>query len=142
MNTNNEDLCGLVHKHKVSYEIYPEYTLINNAKVQTGFNIEFHGIREQNAMRSTPGDKSSHLTYSDLHQVARFAMPARPDGDDYIIEPFDCALHESPRRHLQPEVVCVLCITHRTTAGQDTCDKTCLAGIETKLRSLGIPRAH
>ncbi len=143
MSTIDEDLRELAHKHKVCYEVYPEYTFVHDEKVQSGFDVELYGVREQDAMRLTPGDKSSHLVYSDLRDIAHFALPTESDGNEYRIEPFDCALHESTRHHLRPEVVCTIGVTHPDgTLVQDPANDACLASIETKLKGLDIPRAH
>jgi hypothetical protein len=143
MSTTDQDLRELVHKHKVCYEVYSEYAFIHDQKVQSGFDVELHGVREQDAMRLTPGDKSSHLVYSDLQNIAQFALPTESDDNEYRIEPFDCALHESTRHHLRPEVICTIGVTHPDgTSVQDPADDACLASIETKLKSLDIPRAH
>lgn len=143
MSETHEHLRELVRKYSVCYEVYPEYAFINDVKVPTGFDVELHGIREQDAMRLTPGDKSSHMAFSDVREIAQFVVPTTLDASDYTISPFDCALHESPRRNFRPEVICALGITHQHgPAGKAACDEACLANIETKLKSLGASRAH
>jgi len=136
-----ERLQDLIQKHRVCYEVWPAYLMVEGKRVQVGFELELCGTHEHEGDQFEPGCPQCHQTFDDLQQIAEWVKPKKARASRYEIQPFDRALRETPKRGFRPEVVLSMKILHRHGFDQpvDECEEFCLKEMQTKLRELGVP---
>jgi hypothetical protein len=136
---NIERLRELVDRHRVCYEVWPEY-LVLNERTKVGFLLELNGVHGEGVDHIVPGCKHCHDTFDDLRQIAEWITPKADRASYYDIQPFDNALREAPRRRFRQEVVLGIKILHRQGFDQpvDECEEMCLKEMRQKLAELGI----
>jgi hypothetical protein len=140
--TDTRRLQSLVEKHTVYYEVSPEYMLVEDKPVKVGFELRLYGTHDHGSSRSTPGCERCVQTFEDLRQIAAWIVPREKRASWYEVQPFDHALHLTPRHSLRPEVVLTLKILHREGFNDpiDECEERCLKEMQEKLSGLGVQR--
>jgi hypothetical protein len=136
-----EELQDLVRKYRVCYEVWPEYLMVDGQKTHVGFELELCGACEQGHGHFSPVCESCQRTFEDLRQLASRIVP---DGEGAVrceIQPYDRAIHETPKRQFRPEVILTLKILHQCGFDQpvDRCEELCLKEMRKELADLGVP---
>lgn len=136
-------LRELVAKHAVKYEVWPHYELSGGQRVMVGFDLELCGTHDHGHARLSPACPACEQTYEDLQTLAESILPAGDRATDYEIQPFDSALHISPRHPESAEVLLDLRVEHKQHyfSPVDECEEGCLKQILDKLEALGVARA-
>jgi hypothetical protein len=139
-----EQLHQLVRKHEVCYEVWPEYLMVQDNKVQVGFGLELCGTHGHKSGQRLPGCPQCQQTFEDLRHIANWIMPREERASRYDIQPYDRALREAPKRGFRPEVNLTLKILHREGGDLpvDPCEELCLKEMRGKLAELGVPEGH
>jgi hypothetical protein len=139
-----EQLRELTHEHRVCYEVWPEYLMLQGQRVQVGFQLELCGIRQCEGEPLTPGCQYCYKTFVDLRKIAEWIMPQERRPSRYEISIFDGAIHSVSKRRFRPEVVLNMKIVHREGFDQpvDKCEELCLKEMRQKLRELGVPEGN
>ena len=136
-----EHLKGLVLKHQVCYEVWPEYLMVRTKKTQVGFSLELSGIHGHKSVgRPLPGCPQCQQVFEDLQVIAEWIQPREKRASQYEIQSFDRSLHKAPKREFRPEVALTLKILHRQGFDQsvDACEERCLTEMREKLAKLGV----
>lgn len=134
------ELKELAQAHHVRYEVWPESLMVKGRMVKVGYDLELSGVHDHPEDRITPGCPHCQHTYLILRQIAEWILPTEARPSRYEIEPFDHALHVSPKRRFQPEVVLSVKILHRHGFDQpvDPCEERCLKEMREALASIGV----
>ena len=76
--------------------------------------------------------------------IARSILPSDDRPSQYSIEPFDTAIHFSPRRKMRKDIVLAIDIVRRGAFDGpiDACETRCLREMEEKLTALGARAEH
>ena len=137
-----ERLRGLVQRHQICYEVWPEFLMVDGGKIKVGFNLQLYGTHAHGESRMSPGCERCVQTFNDLRQVADYIMPKEERSSRYEIEPYDRALHESATRQFRAEVGLSMKILHRYGFDQpvDECEQSCLKEMRKALAGLGVPQ--
>lgn len=138
-------LREMVRQHQVCYEVWPEWSMKDGSKIEN-FELQLYGISSHadsnaNAQHPVPGCPICLRTYSDLREIAEWALPADERPSRYEIQAFDHALHlASARRFRRKEVVVTIVIMHRDDFNRaiDDCENRCLKEMKERLKQLGI----
>src|SRR6266545_4096462 len=133
-------LKGLIQRHKVCYEVWPENLVSNGQIVKVGFALELEGTHEQPESEVQPGCPHCQEVFKCLQRIAEWIMPAEGRPTAYEIQPFDRAIRYSPKRKRHPEISLIIKIIHRQGFNQpvDECEELCLKEMRQKLAALGI----
>ncbi len=139
-----EQLKELVALHSVCYELFPHYELNGHTPIKVGFSLELYGTHDHGSSSLTPGCDKCMTTYKDLRRIAEWVLPKEERPTAYEIEPFDRAMHESPRRRLRPEVELNIKIVHRHNPVRpiDACEERCRGEMEQRLSAIGVTRGN
>jgi hypothetical protein len=138
-----DSLKKLVIKHKVCWELWPEYYVdAKGRKIQVGFELDLVGIHYQPDHLPSPGCDECEKVYEALRQIALWIMPHERRPSRYDIQIFDDALRYSKIRDFRPDVTLAVKIVHRDGFDQsvDACEVKCLNEMEEKLRTLGASK--
>lgn len=137
-------LRELVQAHHVYYEVWPELLMVKEQKVKVGYDLELYGVHDHPEEQIVPGCPHCQHTYISLRQIAEWILPTEERPSRYEIEPFDHAIHQTPKRRFQPEVVLNLKILHRHGFDQpvDQCEERCLKEMREKLASIGVAQGE
>lgn len=145
MNQENEQasverLRDLIQRHRVCYEVWPDYLMAGEKKVQVGFELQLSGTHEHPDRSTLPGCQRCEQVYEDLREIAEWIMPREERASRYEIQPFDRSLHQTPKRRFRPEVALTMKIMHRHGFDQpvDKCEEMCLKEMRRKLADLGV----
>ncbi len=138
-----EQLCGLVERHSVRFEVSP-YQGVSRAGdlVREGWTLDLYGSRSK-ADAALGHDAATRHVHDVLHAVAIAIRPAIPDGLVVEDEPFHGKTVLDPQHDFAEEVhkrVYVLRDSNvrPTMIGEADTDWTQLVAFE--LQSLGIAR--
>ncbi len=140
-----ERLRELARRHQVCYEVWPEWSVAKERKIQVGFELQLCGTNSHVAAEGdhqpVPGCEYCLSTYEDLRQIAEWILPRDERPSRYEIGAFDRALHVAPHgRHSRSEVVLTIHIMHRADFNRevDDCENRCLKEMRGRLNQLGI----
>ena len=140
-----ELLRELVRRHRVCYEVWPEWASVWGARTQIGYRLELCGAGEHGEARGgerpVPGCWRCRRTYDDMRKIAEWVMPREGRPSRYEIEPFDRAWHVAPKqRGSRNEVVLAVKILHRGDVNRpvDECEQQCLGEMRARLAGLGV----
>jgi hypothetical protein len=138
--TDTRRLQSLVEKHTVYYEVSPECSLVDGKQVKVGFELRLYGTHDHGKTLLRPGCEVCVRTFEDLRQIAAWIVPREERASWYEVQPFDQALHLTPKHNLRPEVALTLKILHRHGFNDpiDECEERCLKEMEEKLSALGV----
>lgn len=137
-------LRELAQAHQVCYEVWPELLMVKGQKVKVGYDLELYGVHDHPEEQIVPGCPHCQHTYLILRQIAGWILPTEARPSRYEIEPFDHAVHQTPKRGFQAEVVLCLKILHRHGFDQpiDECEERCLKEMREKLASIGVAQGE
>ena len=140
-----EGLKAIARKHSVYYEVWPEWSLVGNERVKTGYSLELYGANAHEDGREGchlgPGSRMCRETFEDMRKIARWIMPSDERISRYEIEPFSQVIHIAPKqRKSRSEVVLTVKILLQREINQpvDDCERKCLKEMKGKLSELGI----
>jgi len=140
-----ERLREIARRHQVSYEVWPERSVLEGRSIQIGFELRLCGANthtsEDGSDHSVPGCAHCFHTYGELRQIAEWILPREERPSRYEIGAFDRALHVAPHsRHSRSEVVVPIHIMHRHDFNRavDDCEDRCLKEMGEKLVQLGV----
>jgi hypothetical protein len=140
-----ERLREIADKHQVCYEVWPERSVAEGAKIQIGFELQLCGTNSHvgagKEHQPVPGCEYCQSTYEDLKQIAEEILPREGRPSRYEIGGFDRALHVAPHsRQSRNEVVLTIHIMHRANFNWevDDCENRCLKEMRGRLKELGI----
>jgi hypothetical protein len=140
-----EHLREIARRHQVCYEVWPEWSVAEERKIQIGFELQLCGTNPHDS-----GDGSDHPvpgcahcvgTYGELRQIAEWILPREERPSRYEIGAFDHSLHIAPpKRRRRNEVLVSIHIMHRHDFNRavDECENRCLKEMQQRLRELGI----
>lgn len=140
-----EGLKAVARRHSVCYEAWPEWSLVGNERVKTGYSLELYGANAHEVGRAGchlgPGCRMCRETFEDMRKIARWIMPSDEQVSRYEIEPFSRVIHIAPeQRKSRSEVVLTVKILLQREINQpvDDCEQKCLKEVKGKLSELGI----
>lgn len=140
-----ERLREIARRHQVCYEVWPERSVLEERKIQIGFELQLCGANthtsEDGPDHPVPGCAHCFSTYGELRQIAEWILPQEERPSRYEIGAFDHALHIAPRkRKSRSEVVLPIHIMHRHDFNRavDDCEDRCLKEMRDKLAQLGV----
>lgn len=144
--TAEDSVESLIVKHRVCYERWKEYAMIEDVRTHTGYSLRLCG---ENALHSgsyahghpVPGCAVCRATYDDLVRIARALLPTDARESQHKIEAFDFAFHIAPQsRRRREEIVATIRISHKDRpdrlAGE--CQDRCLTEMCRKLKAFGV----
>ena len=136
-------LRELVRRHKVCWEVWPEYHIDREGKrIQIGFELNLLGTHGHSESIIDPGCPECMKIYEDLKRIARWIIPKKEFDTWYEIGVFDASIHYSSRRRFRPEVILTIKILHREGFDHpiDADQVQELNEMEEKLRKLGASK--
>lgn len=144
-----ERLREIARRHQVCYEVWPEWSIAAERKLQIGFELQLCGTnahaRDDGPEHPVPGCAHCFTSYSELREVAEWILPKEERPSRYEIGPFDRALHIAHRKRTsRSEVVVPIHIMHRHDFNRevDDCEDRCLKEMQQRLRELGIVEGY
>ena len=138
--TVDSDLQVLVQRHQVCFESYPIWHVpLGGGKVAIGYELDLIGTHHHPKHPPKPGCDECTPVRQALILIARSILPPDDRPSRYAIEPFDAAIHFSPRRKMREEIVLAIDIIHRDAFDRpiDECETRCLREMKEKLKALG-----
>ncbi len=133
-------LQELVRRHKVCWEVWPEYHLDRDGKrIQIGFELNLIGTHGQPEKLIELGCLECMKIYEDLRRIAHWIIPKEERDNLYEIEVFDASIRYSSQRRFRPEVILTIKILHREGFDRptDSHEVQVLKEMEEKLEKLG-----
>ena len=91
-------LADLVRRYHVSWEAWPEYSMIGGQERQTGFELELSGTHESATEHMGRGCPACRQIYRALHALTEWALPGQAQRSMYQIGPYEAALRYSAVR--------------------------------------------
>lgn len=136
---NTEELAALARRHRVCYEVWPEYIMVRGERRQIGFTLELSGTLESDGDYPYPQWVGCQRAFAALHRIAEAILPQEKRPSLYDIGPYDQALHYSRLRGNRPDVTVPIRILHRHGFERpvDACEIRCLEEMQQRLRELG-----
>jgi hypothetical protein len=142
---SEEFVRNAIEIHRVCYERWNEFEMVNGVRTHTGYSLRLCGINRHDGDGSgghpVPGCPICRDTYDDLRRVAGWILPKDVRKSRYKIEPFDYALHIAPKaRGYREEIVVTIQILHRFNPyfPADECESLCLKEMCGKLKEFGV----
>jgi hypothetical protein len=139
------ELRELVRKHKVCWEVWPEYHIDRKGKkIQIGFELDLIGTHFQPGHTPEPGCAECVKVYDDLKRIALWIMPKEERDSRYEIGVFDASIHNASQRKSRADIVVPIRILHREGFDRptDDCEVRCLSEMEEKLKELGAQKVY
>lgn len=147
------DLHTLIGRHRVFYEVWPYYVLLDlrnhgspavKRRVQVGYDVDLYGTGASQELRLANGDDQVPLAVDDLKQVAQAVLPNPSDSCAIQVIPFETSLVLDTKEHFQPEALLRIRITHCRGLDQPVgpLEERTLQDVEGKLRALGVKTAR
>jgi hypothetical protein len=140
-----EHLREIAHRHQLCYEVWPEWSVAEERKIQIGFELQLCGTNTHDSGDGSdhpvPGCSHCFSTYGELREIAESILPPEGRPSRYEIGAFDRSLHIAPpKRRRRNEVIVSIHITHRHDFNRavDDCEDRCLKEIRQSLHALGI----
>lgn len=135
-----------IEKHRVCYERWNEFEMVNGVRTHTGYCLRLCGVNRHEDGGSSgghpvPGCAICRDTYDELRRIAKWILPKDVRKSRYKIEPFDYAFHIAPKaRGCREEIVVTIQILHRFNPNlpADECESLCLKEMCGKLKEFGI----
>ena len=133
-------LQELVRRHKVCWEVWPEYHIDRDGKrIQIGFEFNLIGTHGHSGKIIEPGCPECVNIYEDLRRIAHWIIPNEERDSLYEIGVFDASFHYSSQRRFRPDVILTIKILHREGFDRptDSREVQVLKEMEEKLEKLG-----
>ena len=143
--TIDADLHLVVQTHQVCFESYPIWHVPRGGgKVAIGYELDLIGTFDHPEHPPKPGCDECRPVREALMLIARSILPSDDRPSRYAIEPFDTAIHFSPRRKMRKDVMLAIDIVHRGAFDGpiDACETRCLREMKEKLKELGARPEH
>jgi hypothetical protein len=138
----SEALRQIVLRHRVCYEVWPEWSANGGRAIRIGFALSLCGVHDHSAAnQAVPGCPDCWQTYGKLRVVAEWITPEQERACRFEIAAFDRAWHVAPNtRQARNETVVTIRIFHRRNvhAPIDDCQQQCLKQMRQNLAELGI----
>ena len=134
------DLKALVQRHQVCFESYPIWHVpLGGGKVAIGYELDLIGTHDHPTRPPSPGCDECKPVQRALLTIARAILPPNDRPSRYALEPYDVAIHFSPRRKMRKDLVVAIDIMHRDRFDRpvDACEVRCLHEMTEKLKQLG-----
>jgi hypothetical protein len=136
-------LRELVRRHKVCWEVWPEYHMDREGKrIQIGFELNLLGTHGHSEAIIEPGCPECIKIYESFRRIADWIIPKKEFDTLYEIGVFDASIHYSSQRRFRPEVILTIKILHREgfdhPIGADQVQA--LNEMEEKLGRLGVSK--
>lgn len=137
--TEVETLREIVERHRVCWEEWPEFTMVNRKRAQIGFELELSGAHETGAEHVSPGCEHCRRIFLGLVEIADWIQPKENRPSRHEVESHQQALRYSQRRNYRPDVNLTIRILHREEGLRpvDPCEERCLAEMEHRLGEIG-----
>lgn len=140
LSTEVFNLKDLVRRHKVCFESYPIWHVPRNGgRIAVGYELDLIGTHDHPQHAPASGCAECSPVYRALLHIAKAILPPNDRASRYAIQPFDVAIHFSPRRKWRRDVVLAIDIMHRDQFDRpiDECETHCLREMTSKLKELG-----
>lgn len=140
--SNTKDL---VQRHQVCFESYPIWHVpAGGSAIAIGYELDLIGTHDHPQHPPSPGCDECKLVQRALLAIAKAILPPNDRASHYTIEPYDVALHFSPRRKMRSDVILAIDIMHRDQFDRpaDECEMRCLHEMKEKLKELGARSEH
>lgn len=137
--TEIDTLREFVERHRVCWEVWPEFAMVHGKRMQIGFELELSGAHEPGVEHPSPGCEHCRRVFLGLIEIAYWIQPRERRPSRYEVEPFQPALRYSQRRGYRPDVTLTIRILHREDALRpvDPCEDRCLAEMVQRLGEIG-----
>ena len=137
------DLKKMVQRHRVCWEVFPEYVYVDRKRVQTGFRLELIGTHEASVGHPEPGCVNCQDVFEALRAVAVWILPKEERPSTYEIGIFDHSIKYDRFRRNRPDITLAIRLMHRAGfAPVDPCEERCLKEMQQKLLELGARLQH
>jgi hypothetical protein len=142
----SENVRAVIERHHGFYEVIPYYILLEERphgakattrRIQAGYDIDVYGIKTS----LEPEAASDYaLIYTALKEVVETILPHTSDACLIEVIPFGSTVILDTRRHLQPEGMLRIRITHGRGLDQPAGapEERALKEVEEQLRVLGV----
>jgi hypothetical protein len=130
---------GLVQRHRVCWEAYPEQALVSSEIRKIGFSLELYGTHEPGVDHVSPGCEHCANVKSALKEIAQWILPREKRESVYQVEVENQTLSYAQERGDRPDVRATVRIVHRHGWEQpiDDCEMRCLKEMEQSLCEIG-----
>ena len=136
----SDEIKDLVQRHKVCFESYPIWHVpLGGGKVAIGYELDLIGTHDHPQHPPSPGCDECTPVRRALLAIAAAILPPNDRASRYGMEPFETAIHFSPRRKMRKDIVLAIDIVHRDRFDLpiDACEMRCLREMKEKLKELG-----
>jgi hypothetical protein len=132
-------LRNLTARHRVCWEVWPEYLMLGSQKRQVGFDLELSGTHAPGVEHPMPGCRHCREVFTALLAIAEWILPREKRPTEYEVRPYETKLHYSQSRNNRADVSLAIKLLHRQEAFDpvDACEERCLREIQEKLKELG-----
>lgn len=137
---DHTDVRDLIQRHKVCFESYPIFHVpLGGGKFAIGYELDLIGTHDHPRQPPSPGCDECRSVRRALLIIANAILPPGDRASRYMIEPYEVAIHFSPRRKMRKDVILAIDIIHRDRFDlpADTCETRCLREMREKLKELG-----
>ena len=141
----SDEIKDLVQRHKICFESYPIWHVpLGGGKVAIGYELDLIGTHDHPLHPASPGCDECTPVRRALLAIAAAILPPNDRESRYAIEPFETAIHFSPRRKMRKDVVLVIDIMHRDRFDRPVaeCEARCLREMKEKLKQFGARPDH
>lgn len=142
---NESDLKALVERHQICYESYPIWHVpLEGGKVEIGYELDLIGTHDHPQHPPSPGCDECRPVQRALLTIANAILPPNDRASRYTLEPYEVAIHFSPRRKMRKDLLVAIDITHRDRFDRpvDECEMRCLSEMKEKLKQFGARPEH
>lgn len=130
--TELRELRGLVERHRVCWESYPEFSRIDQERRQTGILVELYGTHDQPSVLPTAGCKHCIPVLQALLSIAEFAV----NGAEALASVrAHSGIEYATERGGRPDIVVTLTFSGAPSASHRI--DTAVAEVRTRLSQLG-----
>jgi hypothetical protein len=141
-----ENVREVIEQHHTFYEVIPHYVALEarphgaraaRRTIQAGFDIDVYGIKAS----LEPEPSSDYvLVYRALQEAVETVLPHADNHCSIEVIPFPSTVILDTRRHLQPEDMLRIRITHGRGLDQaaGASEESALKEIEKRLHDLGV----
>lgn len=142
---HEDEIRELVRRHKVCWEIRPEYHIDRKGKkIQIGFELGLLGTHYQAKHTPEPGCEECGKVYDALKRIAQWIIPKENRDSRYEIGIYDSSIHYAVQRRLRRDIILAIRILHKEGFDRptDDCEVKCLNEMEEKLKALGAQKGY
>jgi hypothetical protein len=139
-----EALQDVVLRHRVCYEVWPEWSGCGGRARRIGYCVNICGVMDGvDCVRGhhVPGCAHCGLTYDEIRKIAELLTLKEHSDCRFKIEPFDRAWHIAPRqRWSRNEIIVNIKIlhSHNVDGSVDESQERCLNELRVELKKLGV----